>query len=276
MEDSSSASGDKIQSSLQYLHPRSTTIAQYHASQAGDTQVASQHEGEYESHLVEISNGRGRTDWSLDIHGFQLLSHSSQVDYYDDSQLQSIYNRQIQELIQSCIFPNVKEVHIFDHTRRSSSLATRIEKTMREPSTIIHNDYTAWSAQKRIQELLSDKCYSRFAIVNIWRPIHGTVENWPLAICDSTSVDMERDLVTVPRISKDGRKGEIQMAKYHPDHCWYYFPNMTPHEVLVFKTYDSLQSVNQYTIHTSFSLPVGEKGTMSRESLETRVFVLFD
>lgn len=154
---------------------------------------------------------------------------------------------------------------------------------MREPSAVIHNDYTSWSAEKRLKEILlgtitSEVSYSRFAIVNVWRPLLP-IENWPLTICDSTTVRVDRDLVSVPRVSKDGRKGEIQMATYHPDHAWYYFPHMQPEEVLLLKTYDSLSAVNQYTIHTAFDLFEGKQNHDEgppRESLETRTFVLFD
>lgn len=79
-----------IEATLQYLHPSSSTSAEYHASQAGDAQAAV-HGGEYDSHVVWIRNGRGRQDWSLDVNGFRLVSYTpaKAVDYYDDQQLEA-------------------------------------------------------------------------------------------------------------------------------------------------------------------------------------------
>ena len=154
---------------------------------------------------------------------------------------------------------------------------------MREPSAVIHNDYTEWSANKRFREVLGNDQvvidrysgqYSRFAIVNVWRPLSKVVQNYPLALCDSTTLSVERDIVSVPRVSKDGRKGEIQMAHYHPDHQWYYFPGMTSQDILLIKTYDSKTTVNRYTIHTSIKLPEVDE-SITRESIESRSLLFF-
>jgi hypothetical protein len=270
-----------INASLQYLHPDSKP-SRYNASLAGEPLEATTHEGEFVSHVVTIENGRERDDWNLDQQGFKLVNHpiiGSDLNFFDDAQLESKYNAQIQDLLLRRI-PGATEVYVFDHTRRSSSVTTRHEKLMREPSTIIHNDYTAQSAKKRIEDrllLAMNKTYSRFMIINVWRPINGTVESWPLCLCDSTTVDVDRDLVPVPRVSKDGRIGGILMARHNATHRWFYFPGMSPDEALVFKSFDSSENVNQYTIHSAFdnAHDNGNAKRKPRESLETRAFVLF-
>lgn len=268
-----------VQAKVQYLHPESEE-AQYNASQAGEAQEAT-HGGDYVTKVVNIEDGRSKKDWSLDKNGFRLVAHTPTSppiqDYHDDAELESKYNPQIEEFLLKEI-PGAKQVHVFDHTRRSSTSSTRTSKVMREPSAVIHNDYTAWSAEKRLREIMGDDVqYSRFAVVNVWRPLCPVVETWPMTLCDASTVQVEQDLISVPRVSKDGRKGEIQMAKHNPQHQWYYFPKMTPDEVLLLKTFDSCQDVNQYTPHTAFDLAsaIGNDNAPSRESLETRTFVLF-
>jgi hypothetical protein len=100
-----------------------------------------------------------------------------------------------------------------------------------------------------------------------------------LDICDSTTVNVERDLVSVQRIAKD-RVGEIQMAHFHPSHQWYYFPSMKVfQEVAIFTTYDSTKNgnTNRFTIHTSFEDPsiASDSNRKPRQSIETQAFVIF-
>ena len=115
---------------------------------------------------------------------------------------------------------------------------------IREPASIIHNDYTARSGPLRLRDHFTEDpkqaealLQRRFVIVNVWRSIRGTVLDAPLALCDAASL-APGDLVSVERQAKK-RIGEIQQAVYNPAHRWYYFPEMGPDEALLIKTYDS-------------------------------------
>ncbi|KAG1862571.1 hypothetical protein DFJ58DRAFT_775811 [Suillus subalutaceus] len=43
----------------------------------------------------------------------------------------------------------------------------------------------------------------RFQIIDIWRPISHAAVNWPIALCNSRSVDFEKDSVPVALIYAD-------------------------------------------------------------------------
>jgi hypothetical protein len=102
----------------------------------------------------------------------------------------------------------------------------------------------------------------------------GVVENFPLAMCDA-STSSTKDLVPVKRLAKD-RTGEIQLATYNPKHRWFYFPQMTADEALLFKTYDSAEDGRaRYTLHTSFDDPSAPRNAPVRQSIETRCFVFY-
>ena len=140
------------------------------------------------------------------------------------------------------------------------------------------HDYTQWSAEKRLREILPDDAEElmtrRFAIINIWRSIAGRVESHPLAFCDSTSL-ADGDLVKVTRQAKD-RVGQIQMARFNPAHKWYYFPAMEAGEAALIKTYDSAtDGRNRFTIHTAFDDPTSPPDAAPRQSIETRCFAFF-
>ena len=260
---------------LQYLQD-DQGLADYVASVAGG-EVA-EHQGNFYSQKIQIEDARTLSSQpEIDAQGFCLRRHDSAVsDFFDDDQLQEIYEGEILFMINE-VFPG-SEVRVFDHTRRSTSDQIRKEKKMRQHASVIHNDYTDGSARKRKKEILAreyekfNKC--DFAIVNIWRSINGTVKNFPLALCDAQTVS-DSDLIPVARLSKD-RRGEIQFAKYHPNHRWYYFSEMNESEVLVFKTYDSrLDGRARQAIHSAFDDAEASPDSPPRESIESRCFVFF-
>ena len=57
---------------------------------------------------------------------------------------------------------------------------------------------------------------------------------------------------------------------------WYYFPEMVPDEVLVFKVFDSDKSKGvPFTAHTAFDHPDTPAYARPRESVESRALVFF-
>jgi hypothetical protein len=268
---------DSVKAQVQYLASADEgNTATYYASQAGVDQ-AKEHDGQFQLHAVEIQNGRKDGTRSVDIQGFQFLNHVSSVtEYHNDTLVKEVFYEEVKDILLQNV-PGAKRVEIFDHTRRASTADLRKDLNCREPSAIIHNDYTAKSANKRLNDMLPDEAQvlskKRFAIVNLWRSIAGTVQSVPMAFCDSTSIDIQQDLVSVKRLAND-RIGELQMALHSPRHRWYYFPLMTSEEAVIFKTFDSEASVNQFTLHTALD-GVGD-ASVPRQSIEIRAFVFFE
>ena len=276
--DTMTTTSEFVEAPLKYL-ANDEDLAVYVASVGGGD--VTEHKGNYVMQPVSIRNGRTRAvGFSLDREGFMLALRSSAVaDFYDDSEIAAVYEAEVKALVQNAT--GAARVEIFDHTRRAVSLEVQKTRMIREPASIIHNDYTARSGPQRLRDHFPDArdeaetlLRRRFAIVNVWRSIQGTVRNAPLALCDAASVAPE-DLVSVTRQAKD-RIGEIQLPTYNPAHRWYYFPEMRSDEVLLFKTYDSATDGRaRFTIHTSFEDPVAAVDAPPRESIETRCFVFF-
>ena len=255
------------------------TRAAYHASQAGDTKIRDHEREDLRVHEVEVRNARCCTQqWDLDIQGVKLVQNKTAVkDFYADD-VQHLFYKEVKELLLQHI-PGARRIEIFDHTFRASTAELRKQLVCREPSASVHNDYTANSARKRLLDVLPEEAKlllsqgGRFAIVNLWRSATGTVESAPMTFCDSTTIDVEKDLIPIKRVAKD-RVGEIQLAEYNPSHRWYYWPRLKPDEALLFKTFDSSDSgVNKFTLHTALE----EVGDLSvpRQSIEVRAFVFF-
>jgi hypothetical protein len=270
------AAPESVETSLKYLVSAEEVPVYVASVGGGDTSL---HQGKYVRQRVLIRNGRIRPEGStLDREGFLLAEHASAVrEFYDDDEIAAVYEVEVDALVRRAT--GAVRVEIFDHTRRAASVEVQKERLIREPASIVHNDYTARSGPKRLRDHFDQDeadvlLRRRFAIVNVWRSIRGTVRTAPIALCDASSV-VPGDLVSVKREARD-RIGEIQQAVYNPAHRWYYFPAMQPDEVLLIKTYDSaIDGRARFTLHTSFEDPTAAVDAEPRESLETRCFAFF-
>jgi hypothetical protein len=242
---------------------------------------ATEHVGNFKMQEVPIRNGRhDKQVSSLDVEGFKLVRHASDVeDFFDDAQVETIHHDEVKALLKE--ITGAARIEIFDDTRRSTSLERQRLLKVREAADIVHNDYTALSGVKRLRDHFADQpdeaeelLQRRFAIVNVWRSISGTVQNHPLTLCDAATVKPE-SLVSVERRAEE-RIGELQVSLFDSGQHWYYFPEMQMDEALLFKTFDSeTDGRARFTIHTSFDDPDAPTDAPPRESIETRCLVFF-
>lgn len=235
------------------------------------------YEGDHETRRVEITNAWPLADeLSVDREGFQLMHHHTGVDFYDDAERTTTYERQIENLIIQTT--GAKRVIVFDHTLRAGDEGTRSERAVREPVQMVHNDYTDRSARQRLRDFIGNAeaeelMKGRFAIMNVWRGNRQTVENMPLAFADARSID-PADLIPVERRSQD-RIGEIQHLVHNPGQHWYYLPQIEPDEALLIKCFDSDNTKAKLTAHTAFADPTSRADAPARESIESRTFVFY-
>ena len=244
----------------------------------GDTDIGEKN-AKLDRQQVTIRDGRdGVLQFSLQQHGFELVAHSSAVANFSDSEaLKSVYYPEIERLVMDKT--GASRVLVFDHTFRHGDEATRLARQVREPVVGVHNDYTEWSAPKRVHDLLPEEADEllkrRFAIVQVWRPTNGVVRAQPLAIADARSID-SADLIAVQRRSPE-RLGETYSLRYNAAHRWYYFSNMTPAEALIFKVFDSaLDGRARFGAHSAFDHPETPAGAPPRESIEMRLLTFYD
>jgi len=232
---------------------------------------------------VEVNDARVRDDnkqrdqFGMHPSGFQLLELPTAVrNFLDQDEVRSVYEVEIENFLKS--LTGCHRVHIFDHTVRASDAELREQKQVREPAQLVHNDYTSHSGLVCLRENLgaeADKLAAgRFQIVNVWRPLVDPVEDYPLALCDARSLDPP-DLIDSERRAPN-HTGEIQLAVHAAEQRWYYYPEMRPPEVLVFKTFDSIDGgVHPCSIHSAIHLPQAPVDAKPRESVESRAFVFY-
>lgn len=227
---------------------------------------------------VKIADGRSvRNRFTLDDAGFAFVDQETQVrDFYDDDEVTRVYYPESSEFIRNSL--GADRVLIFDHTVRKRVVGAADVRGdgPRQPASRVHVDQTLRSGPNRVHEHLPDEAdellRGRVQVINLWRPIKGPLQDTPLAMCDGASV-AQKDLVASDLIYPN-RQGETYSVTYHPDHKWFYFPNMEVNQALLLKCYDSAADVRtRFGPHTAFVDPTTPPDAPPRESIELRALV---
>ena len=82
-------------------------------------------------------------------------------------------------------------------------------------------------------------------LCSVWKPLRGPIRDWPLAICDATTVQPERDFAATDFIF-DKQQRENIMVHFNKDQRWVYLSDQMPSELLLFRQADSLGRPGKY------------------------------
>ena len=268
---------------LHYLAPRSTVLRRFTAP------GASINTGSYDSHTVPIRNGRPMQDtFRTDIHGFEISRHRSAVgEFTDQAEVEAVYIPEVIEFVKERT--GAEEVVSRGAVLRRS--AAPAEYASQPQAALVHIDYgpegAAMTAPRVYAEHFPDgPGYSRALATSVWRVFSPPPQDWPLAVCDFRSLrddeGLPNQLYFVDRVPDDPF-AEVDESKiitsgsefhYNPDHEWWYFPDMTRHEVLFFVFHDSDHSRPWRVLHSAFRDPTVET-PIPRHSVEVRTFAFF-
>jgi hypothetical protein len=223
---------------------------------------------------------------SLDEQGFEFHAQASSFEnYYDADAVRALYYPEVARVMQDLL--GAEEVIVFDHNVRSAVRSARGEAGVREPVAQAHNDYTEESGPVRKNAILEsagrqDLVGHEFALVNLWRPIIGPVQDTPLALCDAASVAFEDFVITEIHHFAEGNvetpahRGMIYSLHHNPGHHWYFASEMRADEVLLLKCYDSRRDGRaRFMPHTGFRNPNCPSEFTPRESVEARTLVVY-
>jgi hypothetical protein len=216
---------------------------------------------------------------SLDEQGFRLLTAPASLENFDTEEaITSQYYDETIALLQEVT--GASRVVVFDHTirRRIAGVSDRSCGFPRQPVPRVHVDYTVKSGPQRLREVLPEEApellKKRFAVINVWRPIKGPIEDSPLAVSDARSV-ANQDLIATDLVYPN-RTGEIYYVKFNPAHEWFYAPAMRDDEVMLIKCYDSLDDGRaRFVPHSAFVDPTTPANALPRQSIELRTLVFY-
>jgi hypothetical protein len=271
---------------LAYIAPSDEPLYNYYLMEPPAGRLASNEVPDLRG--VIIRNMR-EEDSRLDVQGFQLMSFKPSIkDIYDPAERAESFDPEVAALVKRCT--GAAEARVFSPFLRGDEAQRRNPGSISAPSSAIHVDYTHESGPSFFEQVLGSDaerfCGRRYAIINVWRPIVGPLQDRPLTVCDARTV-RTRDLVRSKAYSRMDEQGlnssagkvyeaETYAVTHNPEHRWYYAPEMMPDEALLLKNYDSvLTGVSRFTPHTSFADPFAPVRPVPRASIEVRVLTVW-
>lgn len=275
------ASGASVIATLNYTKdtdPQLTELYFYETPKASGI-----HEPGDDARQVEIHDGWSKAkEFTLDKNGFELREdlRTGFEAWDDDAKVAEEFYPEVVEFLKKT--QGARRVLVFDHTIRTEKnaekkLTTETATSQRAPVMLVHCDYTSESGPLRVQQLLPTEATAllerRVAFINVWKPIRNTVEERPLAMADVTSTPTS-DFFKLHLRYRD-RDGENYVMKYSDSHRWFYFPLMTPEQVVLLKTFDSEEGVARFVGHSAFVDPTSPPDAKTRESVEVRTICFF-
>jgi hypothetical protein len=245
--------------------------------------------GVYAPYEVTLRNARLAGPFSLDQHGFCLAQHRTDItDWIQNYTADTSYATQVREVAQRLTGADLV-VPMGGMLRTSGPT----DATIQPPAAEAHVDFTQRSAE-RIAARLHRRArpegpgYRRFLAFSLWRALSPPPQDMPLALCEGRSVrddegtpNTKIDVDEIP--SGDALfapiEGEDDMTaatifRHSPDHRWWYFPDMTPEEVILIKFYDSDHSLAWRCPHTAFR-DTSRPDAHPRRSMEFRGIAYF-
>ncbi|MDF0498639.1 CmcJ/NvfI family oxidoreductase [Bradyrhizobium yuanmingense] len=231
------------------------------------------------SHEVTIRNARPIVDdLSLDREGFALVQHKTSCAKERNAEI--LADRYLEEMV-----PFLKDYFnaAWVVPKRDGVIVRSAAKNaatgIRGTAGMAHIDYAPISApmlaarENHVQGL-PIRSYSRLMIIQAWRAVSPPPQDIPLALCDSASV-LDTDVLVHDYVSDIGADWKSCLLYYSPLYRWYYFPDMTQDELILFKGYDSEENCNARAAHTGFDNRRAYPNALPRESIEARFYVYY-
>lgn len=202
---------------------------------------------------------------TLDSHGFQLVRAPTDLDLLDNDVVKERFYPECRKLLMRVA--GCDEVRGGSHEYRNGLGGVQGPRGVKPTPNGsggayaggIHSDMCA-AVEDAFFRLVPDERH--FQSINIWRSVKKgeTIQMMPLAICDMRSVEPE-DIVFGDGMNtgniRQYTKVVDQKIIHSPRQRWYYFPDMTEDEVLLFRQYDTRQeALNLRTVfHTAVPDP---------------------
>jgi hypothetical protein len=275
---------DGVEATVDYLVPGSRINRRYVAP------GAELNTGRYAPHTIFIRNGRPvQSALGLDTQGFVLAKQPSLVpDFREKTIVDAIYPAEVERIVETLTGADL--VALLGYVVRSSGMTS---SEVQPPASEVHVDMSTDRAVRLAAAMFERSFagrpgFSRFIASSLWRPFSPPPQDWPLAVCDGTSVSNNEgvpnvmvrvaelpDPDNIPAHCEDeDNLPAASVFHFSPKHRWWYFPDMTRDEVLLVKFHDSDHSKAWRAPHTSFRDP-SVQNAAPRESIEFRTIAYF-
>ena len=204
-----------------------------------------------ENEGIAIADIRGREDaFTLKKNGFEIMELRSKLAYEDfnDENKIPIYLVELEELLQRRL--GASQVVVFRHGIRKRHpdfpVSTGREYQFDQPTSVAHVDTTPGDMIAELGRQLGRwagrELPPRIEWINIWKPLRGPLNDWPLALCDSSTVDCDQDFETADILYPTFAVENYQVHR-NESHRWYYLSDQSVDELIVFQQASNQQHV---------------------------------
>lgn len=247
---------------------------------------------------VEILDGRVAALPGWEECGFELVEHPSAVrDWSDDDEVVAVHHAEVETLAEA--MTGCDHALVTSHIKRGPDQARQHQDLA--PITFVHSDFApsyldlirgsfrsadnpggarALARHGLTPEAVEDA--SRVVILQFWRNLGPAKMDHPIAFCDARTVGVDdAKAFAVSNYAGSGFDFEA-LGVRAPDepggHDWYAFPEMLPHEVVAFRTFDTdlvREGKTFFTPHSAFRDPDVSVGKPARQSIELRATCIY-
>ena len=251
--------------------------------------------------MMPVASARGMDDATLDEMGFTSLAHESAVSSWDDWRLEPKSTAQLYAAETAAL---VKEhtgaSHVFCTPRKLR--ATDGAKGAQPPLHGVHADFgpgyvdelagvldgsepTPQAMTLGLAKQLSaagitatELRASRVVVLNSWRALgEAPTVRQPLALVDRRTVEAEDvAMIEMPPGVSSAHALRLSYAKPREAHRWYWWPELTSSEVLLFTQFDSADPRGCRMLHSSVHHPQTPEDAPPRRSVELRMLAIFE
>lgn len=237
------------------------------------------------------AQARSEADF-LAEHGFVLLDAPTRVtDWGNAEQVAEYYLPEVEAMIRDRLYPGQK-VQI----QQPPNVMRRGEGTNTPQYGLgVHSDHgtTADDFQRNVEAFTTPEIGAQwraglerdevegFISLDFWRTTNmaGPLKHMPLAVCDPTSLEAADIIPTALEGIAPGGALTCHVSLAHNEgQRWYYYPDMKPNEVLVFKLFQLMRNEQDQPyracFHTAFEDPTTPADAQPRQSCEHRVSVM--
>ena len=222
-----------------------------------------------------IDDMRGRAT-SLDVEGCLVVPHRSEVaDFADPEQIAQIHVSEIDALLREVTGCDAVVVSPRGILRFSEKSGKTGSSDNSHPARFAHVDLsTETGVLFRMRSQPLGKDVVRSAQYNVWRALSGAPQDVPLALCDARTLAgpelIKADAIFDPPGGAPEFSFEGYVVAHDPGHRWLWFSDLTPDEVIVFKTSESDPNRAQCIPHVAFDDPGAPADAPPRVSIEMR------
>lgn len=232
----------------------------------------------FEWHPIDFLNAR-TADIDYHVNGFTMVeSPIEECDWSVKENREKFYS-EFEPIIRK-LHPDVTQIYWFD-----DAFLQRHVNGANEP--VINGLHLDYHPNQRISMDWSGYNVSDFdMILGVWKPdnMDTPVVDYPLALVDGTTWGIEDVIPFYGEAEQTTMDGTSELRKfvsssvlYSPKMKFYYYPEQTSNEVLLFHQYSNEDTVGTFANpHTSFKVPDSPRGAPSRQSVEMRVGLVFE